>query len=198
MAEGEAPADAESGADTEDLDLRDLRHVGPVTAAVLREAEVSTADLREKRVDHETLVAAGVNPGVAARIRREHSLAWSHSTGGDLTRRADQVGGLGDAERAWVAASSGDWSAEEARTGEREAWRTAEAAWREGDPPEPVTELEDVSAADAGRLAEAGVNSIRSLARADGDGLAASLDLDPEQVAAWQRAAREAREARTE
>jgi len=50
---------------------------------------------------------------VAARIRREHSLPWSFDTEADrsdLNRRSDQVRGLNDGERDWVAASTGDWA----------------------------------------------------------------------------------------
>ncbi len=84
--------------------------MGPATAAVLAEASFDADDVRAKTVSYRMLIDAGVNPGVAARIRREHSLAWSfESEGEDLGRRSSQIRGLGDAERAWVAASSGDW-----------------------------------------------------------------------------------------
>ena len=91
-------------------DVRKLKYVGPATAAVLADASFGADDVRAKAVSFRMLTDAGVNPGVAARIRREHSLAWSfESEGGDLGRRSSQIRGLGDAERAWVAASSGDW-----------------------------------------------------------------------------------------
>ncbi len=84
--------------------------MGPATAAVLADASFGADDVRAKAVSFRMLTDAGVNPGVAARIRREHSLAWSfESEGEDLGRRSSQIRGLGDAERAWVAASSGDW-----------------------------------------------------------------------------------------
>ncbi|KTG10268.1 hypothetical protein AUR64_11855 [Haloprofundus marisrubri] len=89
-----------------------LHHVGPKTARALDAADVSADDVRRKRVSYTELVDAEVHPGVAARIRRSHSLSWSfESSGADLERRSAQVRGLGDAERAWVAASSGDWEA---------------------------------------------------------------------------------------
>lgn len=95
-----------------DEDVRELKYVGPATAAILSEVGVDAEAVRRKAVSYRMLVDAGVNPGVAARIRREHSLAWSfESEGEDLRRRSTQVRGLGDAERAWVAASSGDWQA---------------------------------------------------------------------------------------
>lgn len=177
-----------------DTELTDLRFVGPATATALRAAGVSSADIAEKRVDHETLRDAGVNPGVAARIRREHSLAWSHTAGGDLSNRAKNVGGLGDAERDWVAASSGDWENHE---GERSVetgtdWRTDESAWRQQSAPDPVTVLDEVSEDDAERLAEAGVTSVRTLANADAERVADSLGLEAKQVTAWKAAARDA------
>jgi len=179
-----------------DTDLTDLRFVGPATATALRAAGVSSADIEQKRVDHETLRDAGVNPGVAARIRREHSLAWSHTAGGDLSHRAESVGGLGEAERDWVAASAGDWESQDVQTEtERgEDWRSDESAWREQSAPEPVTAIEGVSSEDAARLADAGVTSVRTLANADAERVAASLGLDAEQVAAWKAAARGAEE----
>ncbi|WP_348609282.1 DUF7409 domain-containing protein [Halobaculum rarum] len=89
--------------------------MGPATADVLADAPFDAADVRDKAVSYRMLIDAGVNPGVAARIRREHSLAWSfESEGEDLARRSTQIRGLGDDERAWVAASSGDWQTDDA------------------------------------------------------------------------------------
>ncbi|MGQ4556021.1 DUF7409 domain-containing protein [Halobellus sp. GM3] len=110
--------------------FEDLRFVGPKSAAVLRDSEVSVADLVEKRVAYRDLTEAGVNPGVAAKIRREHSLSWSLDGGGtDLDRRSTQVRGLDDDERAWIAASSG-WSEDGAETDGSGDAADAEAAWR--------------------------------------------------------------------
>ncbi|MFB6126274.1 MAG: helix-hairpin-helix domain-containing protein [Halolamina sp.] len=132
----------------------DLRFVGPATAETLADSEWSAADVAAGGVTYDRLVAAGVNPGVAARIRREHSLPWSNE-GGDLDRRSEQVWGLEDGEREWVAAATddgvvgGDGRDDDGRadadTDEEAAWResgvaaeddetdptTAEAAWRE-------------------------------------------------------------------
>ncbi|SEG53307.1 DUF7409 domain-containing protein [Halobellus limi] len=129
--DGEAPT--ESGEETADPEtFEDVRFVGPKSAAVLRDSAVSLSDLVEKRVAYRDLTEAGVNPGVAAKIRREHSLSWSLDGGGtDLDRRSTQVRGLDDDERAWIAASSG-WSDESAATetdGSGDATE-AEAAWR--------------------------------------------------------------------
>ena len=146
-----APDDAQDA-------LRELQHVGPATADVLAAADVSHDDVTGKRVSHAQLVEYGVNPGVAARIRREHSLQWSFEGGQDLDRRAEQVRGLKDDERQWVAAShdddaeadgsgsaaaeEADWQAtaggedslavEQPSRSERADGEDEEAAWREG------------------------------------------------------------------
>lgn len=177
--------------------LRSLRFVGPATAAVLADAGVSREDVEEKRVSHDDLVDAGVNPGVAARMRREHSLAWSHATGGDLSQRAERIRGLGDGERAWVAASGTSW--EDRDPGDVEPTSPdgggeaadAEAAWRDRSAPDPVSVLDRVDETDAAALAEAGVTSVRSLSVADADRVADSLDLPVERVREWQAAARD-------
>lgn len=97
-------------------DLEELAYVGPRTAERLAETGVSVPDVREKRVSYRDLVSAGVNSGVAAKLRREHSLHWTlDERGADLVRRSEQVRGLGDGEREWVAAarSSGGESGQE-------------------------------------------------------------------------------------
>ncbi|MFB6269715.1 MAG: hypothetical protein ABEH83_07210 [Halobacterium sp.] len=113
--------------DTRDA-LLSLQQVGPATADVLADAGVDAEAVESKAVSHAQLVDLGVNPGVAARIRREHSLQWSFEGGEDLDRRAEQVRGLQDDERDWVAASYGD---EASADGSGDA-TAEEAAWREG------------------------------------------------------------------
>ncbi|WP_336037050.1 DUF7409 domain-containing protein [Halobacterium yunchengense] len=113
--------------DTRDA-LLSLRFVGPATADVLAAAGVDADDVAAKAVSHAQLVEYGVNPGVAARIRREHSLQWSFEGGEDLDRRAEQVRGLQDDERAWVAASYGEDDATADGSGDATA---EEAAWRD-------------------------------------------------------------------
>ncbi|MCO8268455.1 helix-hairpin-helix domain-containing protein [Haloferax sp. AB510] len=92
-------------------ELQDLKFVGPATAESLAESNIDVDAIVDGEVCYRDLVAAGANPGVAAKIRRWHSLSWSFNSGDDLDRRSSQVRGLGDDERAWVAASSGDWDA---------------------------------------------------------------------------------------
>ncbi|MFW6003041.1 MAG: DUF7409 domain-containing protein [Halanaeroarchaeum sp.] len=196
-------------------DLRDLKFVGPATADVLEEAAITPRDVVERRVSHAQMIRSGVNPGVAARIRREHSLAWSLSGGEDLDQRAEQVRGLRDDERAWVAASSGSWeegsSAETTSTDGRgddaaaetlwqsRSWpthassedvQTDEIAWREASFPTPVSELDAIGETEAVLLAEAGITSVRRLATANPEHVAESLDVDVETVRAWRAAAR--------
>lgn len=98
-----------------------LRWVGPKTAEVIRGADFEASGIVDKSVTYRMLVDAGANPGVAAKIRREHSLSWSFDSGSDLDRRSAQVRGLQDGERAWVAASYGDDEETEADDGETTA-----------------------------------------------------------------------------
>jgi predicted flap endonuclease-1-like 5' DNA nuclease len=189
-------------------DPTDIRFVGPATAASLEEADVDAGDIPRKEVSYRQLVDAGINPGVATKLRREHSLAWSlsGSSGEDLSRRSNQVRGLKDDERAWVAASTGDWesadaprasgadadgsaeaeTAEADGSGEAEA---AEAAWRDRSSPDPVTEVTGVTERDAEELAKAGITSVRSLATANPETVADVLGLDIETVDEWRTAA---------
>lgn len=130
--DGEVPGEnrrVSADADTDGTvdDPTDLTFVGPATAEVLAAAAFDATDIPAKRVSYRMLVETGVNPGVAAKLRRCHSLSWSFASGSGLARRSEQVRGLQADERAWVAASSGDW-AESAV-----ARRTTTDADREGD-----------------------------------------------------------------
>ena len=115
-------ADGDSGEEP-----ADLKWVGPATAAVFEAGELSAADVRDKRVSFRMLVDAGVNPGVAAKIRREHSLSWSFEAGDGLDSRSTQVRGLGSEEAAWVAASAGDWESSDDE--DADADTTASGDW---------------------------------------------------------------------
>jgi hypothetical protein len=120
-----------------------VKFVGPATADVLAAEDVSPDAFERKSISHAQLVAAGVNPGVAARIRREHSLQWSFEGGEDLDQRAEQVRGLQDDEREWVAKSYGEADASADGSGDAAA---EEAAWQaEG----PVKTDVSVSEADS-------------------------------------------------
>lgn len=94
----------------DDLEPTDLKWIGSATAEAFADAEFSADAVTDKTVSYQMLVDAGVNPGVAAKIRREHSLSWSFEAGDGLSERSAQVRGLGSDEAAWVeASSSGDW-----------------------------------------------------------------------------------------
>jgi len=202
-------------------ELLTLKYIGEKTAAVLQSASIDAPDVTTKTVSFRMLVEAGVNPGVAAKIRREYSLSWSFSSGADLTRRSSQVRGLGDDEAAWVAASAGDWVAEAEKnapqsenchrteatqtpwtqngtsatnveTGGRGDSFTAEAVWRNLNRPTPLTTLESLSTPDIERLGEAGITSVRSLATANAEHVADVLKLDRETVQLWHTEAKEA------
>ncbi|WP_336022908.1 helix-hairpin-helix domain-containing protein [Halobellus salinisoli] len=212
-------ADADGGSTGEDGSkpipdaFEDILFVGPKSAAALRESSVSLSDFANKRVAYRDLTEAGVNPGVAAKIRREHSLSWSFDGGGtDLDRRSAQVRGLADGERAWVAASSGwsdDTATETDGSGDaaaaEAAWRDrgtddagstgessmdAETAWREQSVPTPVTALDGIDAETARTLRRAGIGSVRRLATADPESVADALDVDRDSVDEWRRLAR--------
>ena len=144
--DGEVPTeDRESTADTDGpvTEPTDLKFVGPATAGVVAAAAFDAADIRAKRVSYDMLVDAGVNPGVAAKLRRWHSLSWSFASGSGLDRRSEQVRGLQADERAWVAASAGDWAdtADDADDTGRRA-----GDWTPGDG--PATPSEDVTTTD--------------------------------------------------
>lgn len=168
-------------------DPTDLKYVGPKTASLLEEAGIDAAAIVEKTVSYDGLIEAGVNFGVAGKLRREHSLSWSFgpADGDGLTRRSNTVSGLSDGERAWVAASAGDWETDSANTAESAAETdgsgeavAAEAAWRERSRPTPITSLETVSADLATRLGDAGITSVRSLATANPERVADALEME--------------------
>ena len=202
--------------DSVDRPLQSIRFVGPSTAAVLNREGYDARAITDKRLSYRMLVDAGVNPGVAAKLRREHSLSWSFG-GGDLNRRSAQIRGLGSAEAAWVAASAGDWATtseastdttDDATSTSPTPWPThgethrepsadpfaAEAAWRTRSKPTPVDELASVDAEAAKRLAEAGITSVRQLAAIDVDEIADVLGLTERVVRACQQAAQTATE----
>lgn len=116
--------------EAEAIEPTDLRYVGPATAEVIESAPFAPADLRDRTVSYADLLAAGVNPGVAAKLRHEYSLVWSFAwvAGAHLDRRAEQVTGLDPDQRAWIAASA---STDGGRAGTDDHVSEAERAWRE-------------------------------------------------------------------
>jgi len=94
------PASGDPGGQPTDLPL-----VGPATAAAIEAADFDAADIAERRVSYVMLREAGINPGVAARMRRRYSLVWAFRWrfgGEDLPDRAAQVRGFEAPERSWV------------------------------------------------------------------------------------------------
>ncbi len=159
----------------------DLKFVGPATADAVESAGFSAQDILEKDVSYRMLLEAGVNPGVAAKIRRHHSLSWSFDNDGDLDRRSEQVRGLGDEEAAWVASSHGEDDGEttgdagETNDGEFDE----EAAWIDESAGRPET-LDEVEADDgddtddeAAWVADATSGGDSATADGSGDPLAA-------------------------
>jgi len=198
-----------------DRSLQSVRFVGPSTAAVLDREGYDATAISDKRVSYRMLIEAGVNPGVAAKLRREHSLSWSFRSGGDLSRRSAQIRGLGSAEAAWITASAGDWeSATEASTDaagdgiepeESKARSThetdvrlssdrtrTEAAWRARSKPTPVGELEGIDTEAVELLAEAGIRSVRQLATINVAQIVDVLELSESDVRTWYNTARAA------
>ena len=189
-----------------DRPLQSIRFVGPSTAAVLDREGYDATAITDKRVSFRMLVDAGVNPGVAAKIRREHSLSWSFQSGDDLGRRSAQVRGLGSAEAAWVAASAGDWEAkggsertddatggggstDDAREQPSADPIRAEAAWRARSKPTPLDELDCLDSEAVDMLSEAGIISVRRLASIGVDQIVDVLAVSESDLRAWQQAA---------
>lgn len=165
----------------------DLKFVGRATAAAIEEAPFSARDVADKEVSYRMLVDAGVNPGVAAKIRRWHSLRWSFESGDDLSRRSEQIRGLQDGERDWVASSYAENApgegeaatadADESAGGDAEV--AAEAEWaaaagedgeREDESGGSATESVDQFAAEADWVRGASGESDDEAASADGSG----------------------------
>lgn len=189
-------ADDELDEEVSVTDPTELKYVGPATATVLADASFGPERIVEKTVSYDMLTDAGVNPGVAARIRREHSLSWSFDGDGDgLEERSSQVRGLKDGEREWIAASTGNWEdAKTDTTATADGGGTAEdaeSAWRERSSPEPVTVIDGVNEEYADQLAEGGITSVRTLALANPDEIIDSIELDRDELISWRDAARE-------
>lgn len=119
-------------------ELRTLRFIGQATAETLADESITADDIREQAVTYLQLVESGVDPGVAARIRREHSLPWSNEAakGPRLKRRAQHIRNLRDDERSWIdrswtAASSETSSTQGAASDGSGSAAEAERAWQE-------------------------------------------------------------------
>lgn len=158
----------------------------------LESAGIDPAGVLEKDYSYRQLLDCGLDESEADALRRTFSLPWSFKTDGDLDDRSETVSGLGDAERAWIAASADeDWQNFDL-AGERAIPTTTEApAERPYPRPTPVTAVTGVSEANAERLAEAGIVSAERLATIHAGEVAAVLDLDVRSVRTWRHNARE-------
>lgn len=184
--------------DSDGSPLQSLRYVGPATADVLATEEIEVVDIEQKRVSYRQLTRAGVNPGVAAKIRREHSLPWT--LGGfesDLDTRSETVRGLRADERRWVAQSGANWAEREPVTTSDRQQETPDGYGQQlqlAAAPEtlvPTTRLGDVDDTAATRLADAGVNTVQRLAVVAPGQLATAIEVDEATVRRWQETARQ-------
>lgn len=149
----------------------DLKFVGPVTAEAIEQAEFSVQGIVDKDVSYRMLLSAGVNAGVAAKIRRYHSLSWSFDADGDLSRRSEQVRGLQDEERAWVADSGIGTAEEEAEPAtERASGPDEEAAWVANSESTQADEEESASTTENDGEAAWVADSTSAATSADGSG----------------------------
>lgn len=180
----------ETGPDGDDdpEHVGDLAGVDEETATTLADADVEAVDLQDKRVSYRDLVDAGLDADVATALRREHSLPYTSTLGGDLSERSDSVGNLQGNERAWIAASDGDWESAEYEPVFDE--REEVDVWTDMERPTPVTAIAGVGDADAEKLAEAGITSVKQLTWAEAGVIADALDMDVVAIRTWRFAAR--------
>ena len=168
------------------------RRIEPDERDALAEAGIDPAAVSNKECSYRMLLDAGVEESVADALRRRFSLPWSFETDGDLDDRSDRVRGLGEAERAWIAASGDeDWQAFDyvpSREDEPEREERSERPWPR---PTPVTAVTGVGPDDANVLAEAGIISAERLATINASEVARLLDLDVIHVRTWRHNARE-------
>ncbi|WP_425494271.1 DUF7409 domain-containing protein [Natronoglomus mannanivorans] len=167
--------------------------VDPDAREALEEANVDPGAVVDKTYSYRMLLDAGVDESVADSLRRQFSLPWSYETDGDLDRRSTEVRGLGDEERAWIAASADEnWQGFEAARERADATEsTDDPADRPWPRPTPVTAVTGVSSENATRLADGGIVSAERLATINAGDVARALDLDVLHVRMWRHNARE-------
>ncbi|WP_394341235.1 DUF7409 domain-containing protein [Natrarchaeobaculum sulfurireducens] len=158
----------------------------------LEEAGLDPDDVSSKEYSYRMLLDAGVEESVADALRRRLSLPWSFETDGDLDRRSTEVRGLGEAERAWIAASEDErWQAFEHAGAGRTEPAGDDRTGRPCPRPTPVTAVAGVGPDDADVLADAGIISAERLATVDANEVARLLELDVLHVRTWRYNARE-------
>lgn len=168
--------------------------IEPEERDALEDADVAADAVLEREYSYRALLDAGVDESVATSLRRRFSLPWSYEADGDLGRRSDEVRGLGDAEREWVAASADEsWQAFEAARSRTPDSEPADDAERERPwpRPTPVTAVTAVGPDDARRLADGGIVSAERLATVNAAEVARALGLNVLHVRTWRYNARE-------
>ena len=166
--------------------------IKPAERETLEEAGLDPDDVSSKEYSYRMLLDAGVEESVADGLRRRLSLPWSFETDGDLDRRSTEVRGLGEAERAWIAASEDErWQAFEHAGAGRTESASDDRTGRPCPRPTPVTAVAGVGPDDADVLADAGIISAERLATIDANEVARLLELDVLHVRTWRYNARE-------
>lgn len=158
----------------------------------LKAVDIDPDTIAEKKYSYRMLLDQGVDEPIADTLRRRYSLPWSFESNGDLDRRSDEVRGLGDAEREWIAVSGDDdWQAFEYEHSEPISVGRERPSERPYPKPTPATAVTGVGPDDADALAEAGVRSAERLATIDAMAVAGVLDLNVLHVRTWRHNARE-------
>jgi len=107
-----------------------------------------------------------------------------------LDRRADEIQGLDDGEREWIARSGdGTWQSFEYDQTQTEA--STQPTDRPVPRPTPTVAVTGVGPDDAAQLATAGITSAERLATINAFAVATALDLDVLFVRSWRHNARE-------
>ncbi|MGQ3412165.1 hypothetical protein ACT4ML_07865 [Natrinema sp. LN54] len=166
--------------------------IEPDERDALEAVDIDPDAIADKEYSYRMLLDRGVAEPIADTLRRRYSLPWSFESDGDLERRSDEVRGLGDAEREWIAVSGDeDWQAFEYEHSEPIAVGRERPSERPYPRPTPITAVTGVGPDDADTLAEAGVRSAERLATIDAMAVAGVLDLNVLHVRTWRHNARE-------
>lgn len=166
----------------------ELPGVDEATAADLADAGIEASAVRDRSVSYRDVLDAGVDRETATQLRREFSLPYSQRFGDGLTDRSNEVSGLQEGERDWVAASAADW--EEMGVPEYDpVEREPEDIWADHDRPTSVRTVVDGHVAT--QLADCGVTSVRQLSFVDASALAEVLGVGVMQTRTWRFQARE-------
>ncbi|SEW00399.1 hypothetical protein [Natrinema salifodinae] len=166
--------------------------IGPEEREALAGAGIDPDAVRRKEHSYRLLLDADVDEETADELRRRFSLPWSFDGDGDLERRSNEVRGLGDAEREWIAVSGDeDWQTFEYEHSVPVSVGRERPSERPYPKPTPVTAVTGVGPDDADVLAEAGIRSAERLATIDAMTVARLLDLNVLHVRSWRHNARE-------